>query len=344
MPWLRRILLHCARLSGAFAIAQRLTRARLRILCYHGFSVTDEHVLTPYVFMRPQTFERRLRILRKRRMPVISLEEAITRLRAGTIASAETVITLDDGWASNLAVMPLLRTYAYPSCIYITTEHLSAGTEAFNVMVIHLVHASRKASVTLRDIHPRIDGEYPIAQDPAAAATALIAAALRIPSLQERQRLLAPLAAALGIDYAEFTGGGRFRFLSADEIRTIAKLGASIQLHTHTHNLPDDDFDAMAHEIRENQSAIEGLTGIRPIHFCYPSGKYSARHADWLSRLGIASATTCDVGLNDSSVPTLFLRRYLDSESTSDIEFEAEITGFRELLRNLRSGLKSLLR
>jgi hypothetical protein len=35
----------------------------------------------------------------------------------------------------------------------------------------------------------------------------------------------------------------------------------------------------------------------------------------------------------------LLLKRYLDSENTSDIEFEAEISGVRELLRRMRSVL-----
>jgi peptidoglycan/xylan/chitin deacetylase (PgdA/CDA1 family) len=340
MGWLRRILFHSIKLLGGFAIAQRLTRGQLRILCYHGFSVTDEHVLDPYVFMRPQTFERRMRILRRRRISVIAIDEAVERLRTGSIANAETVITLDDGWSSNLAVMPILQRYGYPACIYITTEHLSAGTQSVNVTVIHMTHASRISKVTLRDVHPRLDGEYPIAREPAAGATALIERLARIDSLRERQLLLEPLAAALGIDYPAFIKGGRFQFLSAQQISEIAKRGASIQLHTHTHNLPDESFESMAPEIRNNQSAIEGLTGTKPMHFCYPSGHYIALHPEWLSRLGITSATTCDPGFNDSTVPLLLLKRYLDSDSASDIEFEAEVAGVRELLRSMRSAFR----
>lgn len=343
MGWFRRTLFHALKLVGGFAVAQHLTRKQLRILCYHGFSLTDEHLLSPYVFMRPQTFERRMRTLRKRAVAVISLDEAVARLRQGRLGQAETVITLDDGWESNLSVIPILRSYGYPACIYITTEHLSATTEAFNVTVVHLVHASRKERVALRNLHPQLDDEYPIAADPPAAAAALIAAAGRIRSLAERQRLLAPLAQALGIDYGEFIRGGRFQFLSAPQIREVAGQGIGIQLHTHTHCLPAETFDAMADEIRENRSAIRELTGIEPLHFCYPSGEYSAHHAEWLSRLGIVSATTCDPGFNDTHVPLLLLKRYLDSESVSDIEFEAEIAGVRELLRRMRRGLRALL-
>ena len=339
MSRLKRVLFHCIRLVGGFSIAQRITRKQLRILCYHGFSIADEHELAPYVFMRTETFARRMRILHQRGLTVISLDEAVERLRAGAITSGETVITFDDGWASDLLVMPILEGYGFPACLYITTEHLGAGTEAFNVTLAQMVHRSQRDSISLRNLHPQIDGDYKVAGDPAAATAKLVAAAGKIGSLQECQQLLGPLAEALGLDYAAFVAGGRFQFLSKEQIAALAGKGVSIQLHTHTHHLPSGTFDEMANEIRKNRAAITALTGIEPIHFCYPSGEYSSSHPEWLARLGVVSATTCDSGFNDSRNSVFLLKRYLDSEYTSDIEFDAEITGVRELLRRMRSAL-----
>src|SRR3984885_7013613 len=320
MSHLKRVLFHCIRLAGGFAIAQRITRAQLRILCYHGFSISDEHELAPFVFMRTETFARRMRILRKRGLAVVSLEEGVERLRANAIAGGETVITFDDGWASDLLVMPLLENYGFPSCIYITTDHLSAGTEAFNVTLAQMIHRSKLETITLRDVHPQIDGDYAIARDPAAATARLLAATGKIGSLQQCQQLLRPLAAALGLDYDAFVAGGRFQFLTQEQITALARSGVAIQLHTHTHHLPSESFDAMAGEIIENRAAIKRLTGLEPIHFCYPSGEYSPRHPEWLARLGVVSATTCDAGFNSAGDSLLLLKRYLDSEDTSDIE------------------------
>jgi peptidoglycan/xylan/chitin deacetylase (PgdA/CDA1 family) len=341
MSRLKRMLFHCIRILGGFAIAQRITRNQLRILCYHGFSISDEHELAPYVFMRTQTFARRMHLLRKRGLAVISLDEAVGRLRTGAITAGETVITFDDGWASDLLVMPILENQGFPACIYITTEHLGAGTDAFNVIVAQMVHRSRRKSISLRNLHPQIDGDYEVAADPGAATARLLAAAGEIGSLQECQRLLRPLAEALGLDYAGFVAGGRFQFLSKEQITALAAKGVSIQLHTHTHHLPSENFDEMADEIRRNRAAITDLTGNEPKHFCYPSGEYSPRHPEWLARLGVVSATTCDAGFNQSGDSPFLLKRYLDSEYTSDIEFEAEISGVRELLRRMRSALLS---
>jgi len=344
MGSLRTNLYRAVRFLGGFALARRITRRQLRILCYHGFSVADEHDVAPYMFMRPETFERRLRILQKLRVPVISLDEAVAKLGKGEIAHAETVITLDDAWATSLTIgAPILRKYGYPACIYVTTDHLDAGTEAFNVAVAYMVHRSPKASVMLRKVHPLLDGDYQIAADPQAAATAIINAAASVRSLTERQQLLPPLAKALGLDYRDVMKQDRFRLLNGTQVKAIAALGVSIQLHTHSHVLPDDTFDAMANEIELNRSAIKELVGVEPQHFCYPSGMYSPWHPEWLSRLGIESATTCDPGLNGPDARPLLLKRYPDSELASDIEFEAEVAGVRELLRNIRTALSSLV-
>jgi peptidoglycan/xylan/chitin deacetylase (PgdA/CDA1 family) len=280
-----------------------------------------------------------MRILRKRGLSVISLDEAIERLRAGAISNGETVITFDDGWASDLLVMPILESYRFPACVYITTEHLSAGTEAFNITLAQMVHRSQRNRISLRNIHPQIDGDYDVAGDPAAATARLIAGTEKIGSLQECQSLLAPLAEALGLDYEAFVAGGRFQFLTGEQITALAGKGVSIQLHSHTHHLPSGNFDEMASEIQRNRAAIIDLTSVEPTHFCYPSGNYSPWHPEWLARLGVVSATTCDSGFNNSGNSMLLLKRYLDNEYTSDIEFEAEITGVRELLRRLRSAL-----
>jgi peptidoglycan/xylan/chitin deacetylase (PgdA/CDA1 family) len=329
--------LYFLRAIGGFALAKYLTRKQLRILCYHSFSVGDEHEVAPVMFMRAETFKQRMRILKKRRIPVVTLDEGVRKLLQRQISNAETVITLDDGWLSNLTIgAPILEEYGYPACIYVSTEHLEAGTEVFNVALSYMVRRSGRQSLTLAGVHPQLDGTYDIGKDPDAAITALIRAAGRSCSIGERQQLLRPIARALGMDLDEVLKEGRFRLLSRAEMRQACGRGLDIELHTHTHHLPDDDFAAMAREINDNRRMIEEVTGRQARHFCYPSGEYSEQHPEWLQRLGIASATTCNPGFNDVSTPVMLLNRFLDSDSRSNITFEAEICGVRELARRLR--------
>jgi peptidoglycan/xylan/chitin deacetylase (PgdA/CDA1 family) len=343
---LRVVGLHVARSLGAFVLAQHLTRNRLRILCYHGFSLGDEHEVEPFMFMRRETFERRMQILKRRRVPVIALHEAVERLQAGEIRNAETVITFDDGWASNLTVgAPILEKFGYPACIYVTTEHIEARAEVFNVVLFYMLSRSREQTLKLENLHPEIDGSYDVPEDVKPLAMHLInAAESAFPQLSDRQRLLQPVALALGLDLDRVLAHDRFRLLKRGEIEELFKRGFEIQLHTHTHRLPASSFEAMADEVVRNRDVLNALLGRMQNHFCYPGGRHQSQHPEWLGRLGIESATTCDPGLNVSTTHRLLLRRHLDSDSCRDIEFEAEVCGLRDLARGVRARVSGLWR
>jgi peptidoglycan/xylan/chitin deacetylase (PgdA/CDA1 family) len=334
------------RFLGGFALAQYLTRKRLRILCYHGFSLGDEHELMPHVFMRRETFVRRMQILKRRGLPIISLNEAVQRLKSGEVRSAETVITFDDGWASNLTLgAPILEKFAYPACVYVTTEHLAAGAEVFNVALYYMLCHASVRSFDLKGLHPLIDGSYQLGEDPAAAQQALIEAAEQaFPDLCARQRLLRAIAEALGIDLDSTLAGDRFRLLRRSEIQALHSRGWDIQLHTHTHRLPDQSYDLMSREITENRRALEAILGTIQNHLCYPSGRYAPQHLEWLAKLEVESATTCDAGLNGASAHLLRLRRYLDSDQQSDIVFEAQVCGLHDLAREVQDTLRRIRR
>jgi peptidoglycan/xylan/chitin deacetylase (PgdA/CDA1 family) len=339
----RSLSLYLIRAVGGFALAKFITRKQLRILCYHGLAVGDEYEVAPHMFMRGATFDRRMAILKKRGLPVISLDEAIQRFESQKISRGETVITFDDGWASNLSIgWPILKKYGYPACVYVTTEHLSAGTEVFNVVLSYLVRRSAKKSFTLAGVHPLVDGTYHIPDQPDELIVALIIAAEQAFPLTQRQEALRPIARALGLDLGEVLYKDRFRLLTDTEIRALFHHGVDVQLHTHTHRLPED-AESVAAEIKQNRAAVTKITEHVPRHFCYPSGEYSHRHLEWLRGLGIVSATTCDPGLNGFSSSVLLLKRFLDSDSFTDISFEAEVCGVREIARAIRKLARQFL-
>ena len=55
-----------------------------------------------------------------------------------------------------------------------------------------------------------------------------------------------------------------------------------------------------------------------------------------MAAVGVKSATTIEPGLNYPDTPRFALRRLMDGHPVSDIEFEAEMTGFMEIVRALR--------
>jgi hypothetical protein len=79
------------------------------------------------------------------------------------------------------------------------------------------------------------------------------------------------------------------------------------------------------------------------VHFCYPRGWYDEFQIPWLEAEGIKSAATTDSGLNYAGANPFTLKRFLDSDEFSQIEFEAEPSGFSEVLRRGRARVQALL-
>jgi hypothetical protein len=145
------------------------------------------------------------------------------------------------------------------------------------------------------------------------------------------------IAKGLEFDLSDVLNNRTLHIMSEDEVRQMARNGIDIQLHTHRHQFPPNETGAR--EIRDNKAVLEPLVSNQLKHFCYPSGAWSAECWPILISEGIDSATTCERGLNDAHTPTLALKRFLDSEDISALEFEAEMAGYIEIFRGIRRWL-----
>src|SRR5579862_8992356 len=105
-------ILRISKWLGLFRLASKFRRPGLRILCYHGFALADEAEFRPKLFIRPETFEARLRSIAKQSFPVLFLGDAVELLSQGQLPSRALVITIDDGFCSvRSSAAPLLQKY-----------------------------------------------------------------------------------------------------------------------------------------------------------------------------------------------------------------------------------------
>jgi peptidoglycan/xylan/chitin deacetylase (PgdA/CDA1 family) len=339
-----RVVLHAMRVLGAFKLAQFLTRKRLMILGYHGISVGDQHEFEPFLFMQESTFRRRLEIVRRRRMHVISLDDAVKRLQAGSNRAGEVVITIDDGWWSTREfAAPLLERFGYPATLYLATRHAAEGTPVAPVVLGYMFWKRSETRLVLADVDPSVDGTYELSSR-GDAAQALLVQKISQFNRDAQARMLTHVAEKLGLEASALTTDNRFRMIALNDIRTLEQMGVDTQLHTHDHTMPDD-FGEFREQLEQNRHYIRMYkSGEPPRHFCYPSGQYTDKHAQWLGQLDILSATTCDSGLNGRGENPYVLRRFLDSDNISDIEFEGHISGVFEIARLLRTAVRGYLR
>lgn len=101
---------------------------RVPVLMYHGFSANGER--DRYIVSQ-RTFRRQMRLLRLLRYRPIAFGELIEALREHRFPPPRAVvITIDDGYADNLAVAaPVLARHDFPATLFLVSQRLGAAND-----------------------------------------------------------------------------------------------------------------------------------------------------------------------------------------------------------------------
>jgi peptidoglycan/xylan/chitin deacetylase (PgdA/CDA1 family) len=341
---LKSTLFHISKWLGLFHLARFVTRRGLRILCYHGFSVLDERRFRPKLFIDAARFNRRLEFLSRNHFPLLTLEQALDLLDVDKFPSCATVITIDDGFSNVYeAALPVLRKHSCPATVYVYTEPSLAAEPVFRLVVQYMFWKTRQEEADLSGLGLPELGRVSL-NDGARndVVWQIIGLGENECDASRRSALAQTLGERLGVDFGAIVQRRSFHIMSPEQLREMIPAGIDIQLHTHRHQLPRDQ-KIVQQEIAANRAVLEPIVRKSLKHFCYPSGIWSEDRWPWLHASGIKSAVTCDAGLNYPSTPRLALKRFLDADNISDIEFEAEMYGYSELLRRIRDYTMRLL-
>ena len=317
----KQAALTLASLTGLSALARRATGSQLRILCYHGLWVSPGQAFGNCLFMSPHQFEARMARLRRSRLPVLPLGEAIERLAAGDLPPSAVVLTIDDGWASTRThMLPVLERYELPATLYATTWYAGRDLPVINVAVAYLVAASGRGDLDERAITDRIE------------------------ALEESERLAALRDFGRSLGVAEhWLDTRQFHLMQADELADAHRRGLDIQLHTHRHIDVATGIGRLEQEVEENRDFIAAATGAPPAtHFCYPSGSYHRHAPALLAACGVHSATLVTEGINPPRTDPYVLRRFLDGRFVTTAEFDAYLSGTLHYVSSLRSFARDI--
>ena len=299
-------------------------RKRLLILCYHSFSLEDEHLWRPVTFEPLSFLEERLLSLSKSGASVLSFAEAVERLYAGDLPPVSICLTFDDGtYDFYKSVLPILKKYGYPATLYLSTYYCEARRPVFPLMCSYLLWKARNRVLPAdrslgieRDIDLKNAGNREWGHRQMLSVTDSKAEA------EVAQRL----AARLEIDYTALLNKRILQLMTPEETAEVARAGIDVQLHTHRHRTPQD-HDLFIREIRDNRARLERMTGAPAVHFCYPSGVWHREFLPWLNEERVATATTCEPGLASTDSEKLLLPRLLDMSAMPSIEFEGWLAG-----------------
>ena len=308
-------------------------RRRLLILCYHGVSLDDEHEWAPHLYLPPDLFRHRMRIVADSGCSVLPLGEALGRLREGTLPRRAVAITVDDGaYDFYRLTFPILREFGFPVTLYYTTYYSEYNRPVFDTMCSYLLWKARgRGTFEWKDVLS-VPAELGDPQQRAAATRQIKAVALaRRLSGREKDGLLQQLASRLGIDYEDLCRKRVLHLVTPAEAREMVAQGLDVQYHTHRHRVYRTQ-EPFHRELDDNRQRIASVTPAPPRHFCYTGGVYLPQFPAILKAYGIESATTCDFGLCTPDSDPMLLPRYLDGTPISDLEFRGWLYGTASFL------------
>lgn len=326
------LIFHLCKMLGLFWISRLIYKKNLRILCYHGFTLENEHEFIPGLFIEPKVFAQRMQYLADKNYKVITLQEAYELKEARNFPDDGIVITIDDGFYSVLKSLPILKQHNFPATLYVTSYYFDKDAPIFMLAVKYMFFKTSEINASLKELGI----ENLSSQKDADAVKKIINFSFSLESEDQRVLLLRRLGECLKVDYDELNSSRILNLINKSEIEKFLQNDVDIQLHTHRHTLPEIT-EVASYEIKKNKDTINPLLPYDMNHFCYPSGVWSEKQWPVLEQHQILTATTCEPKLVNYDTPNLGLDRILDSARISQIEFEAEVSGFNEIIRIIRN-------
>lgn len=336
----KQLILSVAKYSGLFWLSRRITANKLRILAYHGIWLGSDNHFGNFLFMTAGKFSDRMNLLAKWGYPVITLSQAMDARKQGLpLPHASTVITIDDGWyGSYTEMLPVLEQHNFPATLYLSTYYCLNQKPVQEVALQYIFHSlptSGRQQLHLTDYQ---FGPYELntQEDRKEALEAAFLVSEKLPNDNARQCFLGALAKATETSWDRPVEERWFHFMSPDEVVDASSRNFEFELHTHRHRIKHQGLNSLAEEITINRDHLSQMTGREANHFCYPSGEYEPDLWPILDAENVQSATTTDIGLVDQDSHNMALPRILDGQYVSDLEFEAEMSGFIQLTRTIK--------
>lgn len=331
---------------GFFKISKFLKKNQLIIIAYHGIALEDQHVFNNKLFIRSETFEKRMKYLKNENFNILSLDNALKKLKNKSLPHNAVVITFDDGWHSTLLAHKILKNYCFEYTIYISSYYAMKNISVLNVMLKYIIWKSsiddnkidlkllKNAGLNEIFLNNNVDDKKIIYSLILDHFNSLGTTTAKLHFVKDVSKLL-------NISFDEIDNKKLFKLLSISDIEYIlTEGGVDIQLHTHRHKIEVGNEEQIKKEILDNLKCLQKFIGNKPIHFCYPSGVYSNKCWFALKCCGVTSATTCTPGFVNKNTNIYYLPRFLDGENIHQVNYEAEVCGFSDSVRKIKSFFK----
>jgi peptidoglycan/xylan/chitin deacetylase (PgdA/CDA1 family) len=256
--------------------------------------------------MDPRRFDE-LCVWLKSLFKVLPLNEAVARLKAGTLPARAAAITFDDGYADNYRVaLPILQRHGLSATFFIATGFLDGG-RMWNDTIIETVRASATPTLDLSSLGLGLHGLASI--DEKRAAISSLIKQIKYQPDSDRITITNRIARLANVSPPDNL------MMTSAEVRAMRRAGMQIGAHTVSHpilaKLPDDQAIS---EIETSKRFLEELLNEKVGLFAYPNGKldqdYTARTVEIVGSLGFEAAFSTNWGVSGYTDDLLQVRRF----------------------------------
>ena len=244
---------------------------------------------------------------------VLPLDEAGTRLRAGTLPARSACITFDDGYADNYHVaLPILRRHSLTATFFIATGFLDGGC-MWNDTIIESIRACTKHSLDLSTIGLGFHACGSV--DEKRAAISALIDQIKYRQVEQRVLLTEKIAKICRVQLP------RNLMMSPDEVKAMHRAGMQIGAHTVSHPiLAQLSNDKAREEIQRSKCSLELLLGERVSLFAYPNGKpsedYTVNNVEVVRSLDFDTAVSTQWGASRMGADYFQIRRFTPWDRT----------------------------
>jgi peptidoglycan/xylan/chitin deacetylase (PgdA/CDA1 family) len=246
--WIKSVVFFCLYYSGLEWLFARMIRVNAAaILMYHG--VCDDAPMPAHInfHLDRDMFERQMRVL-KRRYAIKPLSDVAAALNRGERVEKSVVLTFDDGYKNNASLAaPILNRLGMPYTVYVVTAYISSGKWMPLNEVYWMWSQGKLTSQEMTELRKQLR------QSPSADVAKILATGVSPPKSEAAEQ--------------------SFAMMTWDEVRELARNGAEIGSHTHSHcNMAVENEAQQGSELLVSNQLIEKYTGTRVRSFAYPYG------------------------------------------------------------------------
>jgi peptidoglycan/xylan/chitin deacetylase (PgdA/CDA1 family) len=274
-------------LDGYRVVRSCLVKSQVAILMYHRVEQQKNPWFFPYS-ITISDFENQLIYLVKH-YSILSLNELVSHIyEQKPLPKKAVVITFDDGYKDNyLYAYPILKKYALPATVFLTTGHIGRGELFWWDKISYVLQHTRCDALELDEMglyHLKSDGER------LRVASILKKKLAGLPE-QKKNLLVERIVNMSAVKIPAVLG--REMILSWDEVREMDRDGITFGAHSVTHALFSKLLpEELKHEITQSKKDIEENIGQAVTAFSYPGGRFSNNTTNLLKESGFRCALT----------------------------------------------------